>query len=222
MLVQKAPQCILNIGDRECCPRNPNWIESTQLARYTPWFLSRFSTCEGGLCCCARACAQVEEYGAQPPIELLRQLMDHSGWYDRKELTFRKIVDVQFLASMGPPGGGRNNVTNRYLRHYSVMSVVEFSQESLLRIFSTLAEWMFKRNEYDASITKYKNPMVSATIDIYDRVQESLLPTPMKSHYTFNLRDISKVRAPSLGGTLALRGTMSARGRHAEDGRCDC
>jgi dynein heavy chain len=74
---------------------------------------------------------QVEEYGAQPPIELLRQVMDHNGWYDRKELTFRTLVDMQFLAAMGPPGGGRSNVTNRYLRHYVVASVCRYESNQL-------------------------------------------------------------------------------------------
>eukprot|EP00854_Cymbomonas_tetramitiformis_P002297 gene2297-3019_t len=117
---------------------------------------------------------QVEEYGAQPPIELLRQYMDHGGWYDRKELTFRQLVDIQFLAAMGPPGGGRNNVTNRYLRHYSVVSVTSFDAESMGRIFSVLAEWWIKKNDYGANIAKLRSPMVTATIDIYETVMQRL------------------------------------------------
>jgi dynein heavy chain, axonemal len=50
---------------------------------------------------------QRETYGAQPPIELLRQWFDQGGWYDRKELVFRRIIDITMVASMGPPGGGK-------------------------------------------------------------------------------------------------------------------
>ena len=41
-------------------------------------------------------------YGAQPPIELIRQYLDHNGWYDNKEKTFKEIVDVQLVAATGP------------------------------------------------------------------------------------------------------------------------
>ena len=37
------------------------------------------------------------------------------------------------------------------------------------------------------------NSLVNATLTIYNEIQRALLPTPDKSHYVFNLRDVSKV-----------------------------
>jgi len=35
-----------------------------------------------------------EEFGSQPPLELIRQLFDHKGWYEMTEFEFKYIVDL--------------------------------------------------------------------------------------------------------------------------------
>lgn len=43
------------------------------------------------------------------------------------------------------------------------------------------------------AIARFTSPLVEATIMVYSTITSQLLPTPAKSHYTFNLRDLSKV-----------------------------
>jgi dynein heavy chain len=86
-----------------------------------------------------------EEYGAQPPIELIRQWMDYKGWYERKskEKPFWTITDIIFVSAMGPPGGGRANVTQRLQRHYNIIAYTEMSFDAITTIFTTIANAFF-------------------------------------------------------------------------------
>uniref|UniRef100_A0A8B9YXV7 Dynein axonemal heavy chain 3 n=1 Tax=Bos mutus grunniens TaxID=30521 RepID=A0A8B9YXV7_BOSMU len=133
-----------------------------------------------------------EVYGAQPPIELLRQWIDHGYWFDKKDTNKLDIVDVLLVTAMGPPGGGRNDITGRFTRHLNIISINAFEDDILTKIFSSIADWHFGKG-FDVVFLRYGKMMVQATMTIYKAAVENFLPTPSKSHYVFNLRDFSRV-----------------------------
>jgi dynein heavy chain len=133
----------------------------------------------------------LEVYGAQPPNELLRQCVDNSGFYDTQKLFFKNIQNLIFSACMAPPGGGRNEVTPRLLRHYNIVWLMQLSEESMRQIFTAILEGFLQCEQ--PSLASTAAPMVASAVGIYKRVEVEMLPTPAKSHYTFNLRDLSKV-----------------------------
>ncbi|KAJ3086325.1 Dynein heavy chain 7, axonemal, partial [Quaeritorhiza haematococci] len=134
-----------------------------------------------------------EQYGAQPPIELFRQWLDHSNWYDKKDTSRIELIDIQLLAAMGPPGGGRNVVTPRLLRHFNQIAINTFDDITMSRIFCSILDWHFGRFEFSEEVRSVAQTMVEATANVFKWSVSNLLPTPAKTHYTFNLRDFAKV-----------------------------
>jgi dynein heavy chain len=57
--------------------------------------------------------------------------MDYGGWFDLETKEFKYLCDIIFLGAMQPPGGGRNTITRRYLRHYALLYVPPFEKDSL-------------------------------------------------------------------------------------------
>jgi dynein heavy chain len=119
--------------------------------------------------------------------------MDHKGWYNResKEKEFKKIEDIILVSAMGPPGGGRSPVTGRLQRHYNYLTYTDLGSDSISMIFNKILGRFF--GSFAEDVKAQLSKLVDATQAVYAGVQNRLKPTPNKSHYTFNLRDISKI-----------------------------
>ncbi|KAH0505566.1 Dynein heavy chain 6, axonemal [Microtus ochrogaster] len=98
--------------------------------------------------------------------------------------------DVTIVSACAPPGGGRNPVTPRFIRHFSMMCLPMPSEHSLKQIFQAILNGFL--NDFPPAVRQTSSNIVEAAVEIYNRMSVDLLPTPAKSHYVFNLRDLSK------------------------------
>lgn len=103
----------------------------------------------------------------------------------------KKVKDVQFITACAPPGGGRNQVTPRLFRHFNMLWVPELKDTSMETIFTSILKGYLAVK--DQNIAMYASQIIKSAVIIYNRAKDDFLPTPTKSHYTFNLRDMSKV-----------------------------
>lgn len=150
----------------------------------------------------------METYGAQPPIELIRQYFDHKIWFDASDASEIHVNDVLVLAACGLVGGSRQDVYARFLCHFNIFSINNFSDETMQRIFTAVLLDGYKRAGHGSDVITSCNQVVNATLETYKFACDNLRPTPAKSHYLFNLRDIARV---VMGCSLMKKESVSNR-----------
>uniref|UniRef100_A0A4X2K3Y2 AAA+ ATPase domain-containing protein n=1 Tax=Vombatus ursinus TaxID=29139 RepID=A0A4X2K3Y2_VOMUR len=136
---------------------------------------------------------EVDVYGTVQPHTLIRQHIDYGHWYDRQKVAIKEVHNCQYVACMNPLVGSFT-ISPRLQRHFSVFAYNFPSLDSLTTIYSQMLSSRFQQQAFSTPFLIRGSPMlVQAAIGLHQTMILNFLPTAMKFHYTFNLRDLSNV-----------------------------
>lgn len=88
-------------------------------------------------------------------------------------------------------GGGNNSVDPRFVSHFSIFYLPSPSRASLFRIFSTILQNHV--SNFPPPIRDAIPSVIESTSLVYEELVRSFVATPMKFHYVFSLRDLSRI-----------------------------
>lgn len=108
-----------------------------------------------------------ETFGAQPPVELLRQFQDFKGFYDRQKLFWKDIEDTTLSAGCAPPGGGRQPITPRFVRHFTLLSIPQPSDACVKTILSSIFSGFL--SDFPPDFRRLCSPVVNSSVEAYNR-----------------------------------------------------
>ncbi|CAM9125412.1 unnamed protein product [Ectocarpus sp. 4 AP-2014] len=165
---------------------------------------------------------EVNAWGDQPTLEMVRLIVEWGGFcfLDKdKRGDFKVCEDLQYIAAMGHPGGGKNDIPNRLKRNFFIFNLVLPSITSINDIYGQMLRGRFKDGGFDAEVMKVVGNLTQVTISLWRTMKAKMLPTPAKFHYLFNMRDLSRVFQGILltpkttiterGGTRAVEGKLN-------------
>lgn len=122
----------------------------------------------------------------------MRQHIDYNMWYDRAKLQQKCVSKTQYVAAMNPKAGSFT-INPRLQRHFTTLAVSSASPEALTVIYSTLFDGNLNFQQFPKPILKISEALVRTAITMHTEIASTFLPTAIKFHYIFNLRDLSKV-----------------------------
>ena len=155
----------------------------------------------------------IDAFGSQPPLELLRQLIGHGGWWSTGRPEWHTIADVQIIAAaqiseesrseqdtdgfahdtrhvnVGPACG----LPQRLVSHFSVVTVRTAADDGLNRILGAplraggTGGWLAAGSSDE--VRRIGVELVSITKAFMGRVRTAFPVTSSRPYYNFTLRD---------------------------------
>ncbi|KAK2511171.1 hypothetical protein Q9233_017172 [Columba guinea] len=135
---------------------------------------------------------EVDAYGTVQLHTLIRQHLDYGHWYDRTKLSLKEITNVQYVSCMNPTAGSFT-ISPRLQRHFCVFALSIPGQDALSRIYSTILTQHLTSGNFSGAVQKSAQQLIALALGLHLKVAATFLPTAIKFHYIFNLRDFSNI-----------------------------
>lgn len=111
-----------------------------------------------------------DKYGTQVVIAFLRQITEQNGFWRSSDKQFVRLERIQFVGACNPPtDAGRHPLSDRFLRHASLIYVDFPGPESLKQIYGTFNQAMLSRLP---ALKNYGEALTESMVEFYTTSQK--------------------------------------------------
>jgi dynein heavy chain len=78
-------------------------------------------------------------------------------------------------------------------RHFAVFACSFPTQDAVCSIYTSILGQYLAQAHFPGVIQRFSAPLVNVALTLHNRITNTFLPTAIKFHYVFNLRDLSNI-----------------------------
>ncbi|CUT99220.1 dynein beta chain ciliary [Echinococcus multilocularis] len=137
---------------------------------------------------------EVDAYFTVQPHTLIRQHIDHSHWYDRAKLTLKEVTNAQYVTCMNPTAGSFT-IDSRLQRHFAIFNISFPGRDAVHSIYNSILSQHLQLPSagFPQIVQRLASSLTGLAVDFHSRITATFLPTALKFHYVFNLRDLTNI-----------------------------
>ena len=135
---------------------------------------------------------KIDRFETQQPIAFMKLLIEKKCYYTKDNKDLIKLIDTNFVGSTLPPGGGNNAIDPRFISLFNVFNI-SIDNNAVSKIYDVILTNYLSGYDEGLDMASFKDKLISATVQLYSAVKAELPRTPIKFHYVFNIRDVSKI-----------------------------